>query len=140
VFALELQKDEKILMTQRIAASLGFGLSVCALALISAACSSTSEPSGDVDRGAVSGDAMRIIAEDTDFRPAMLDAGPGSKVTVEIINKDDTSHDFAVESMGLNTGTIDANQIATATFKMPDNAVGFVCTYHDGMTGRIEPR
>jgi plastocyanin len=127
-------------MTQRIASSLALGALVFAFALLSAACSNTSESSGDVDRGEASGDALGIIAEDTEFRPAIFDAEPGNKVTVEIVNKDDSSHDFAVESLGLDTGTIDPNQIATATFTMPDKALEFVCTYHDGMTGRIEPR
>jgi plastocyanin len=127
-------------MTGKTSVSLRLGVFALALVFVGGACSNTSEPTGDVDKGPATADALKIIAEDTEFRPALLQAEVGQEVTVEVTNKDDTVHDFAVESLDLNTGTLDANQIATATFTMPGKAVEFVCTYHDGMTGRIEPR
>jgi plastocyanin len=116
------------------------GIAVVGIALVAAACSGTSEPTGNVASGRAIGDAERIVAVDTAFKPAILEAEAGDEVTLEITNKEDISHDLAVESAGLNTGTIESGDTATATFTMPDSPVDFVCTYHDGMAGRIEPR
>jgi hypothetical protein len=47
-------------------------------------------------------------------------------------------HDFAIESLDLNTGPIEEDAVATATFTAPESGAEFVCTYHSDMTGRIE--
>ncbi len=116
------------------------GIAVVGIALVAAACSGTSEPTGNVASGRAIGDAERIVAQNKAFTPSTLAAKAGDEVTLEISNKDDIPHDLAVESAGLNTGTIESGGSATATFTMPDGSVEFVCTYHDGMAGRIEPR
>jgi plastocyanin len=77
---------------------------------------------------------------DRTFRPSILRLKAGDRVTVEVSNKDDTPHDFAIELMDLNTGIIEPGESATATFTVPESSTEFVCTLHSGMTGRIEVR
>jgi nitrite reductase (NO-forming) len=104
-----------------------------------AACGNSSEPVGSVASGPATGDAAKIQAADGNrFTPATLELPAGEKVTIEITNTDDRAHDFAIEAADLNTGTIEAGAVATATFTVPKGTTEFVCTFHRGMTGTIE--
>src|SRR6266542_2442006 len=110
-----------------------------ALGVALAACSNSSDPVGNVASRPATGDAVKIQAVDGDrFTPATLDLPAGEEVTIGITNADDRAHDFAVETAGLNTGTIQAGAVATATFTVPEGTTEFVCTFHRGMTGTIE--
>lgn len=55
-------------------------------------------------------------------------------------NVDGQAHNFAVESAGLNTGTLEQGDMATATLTPPPGTTTFVCTFHSCMTGTIEAR
>jgi plastocyanin len=55
-----------------------------------------------------------------------------------VTNDDSVAHDFAIESLDLNTGTVSGGEVANATFTVPDRGVEFVCTFHPDMTGRIK--
>ena len=114
-------------------------ITVTALGVALAACSNNSDPVGNVAAGPATGDAAKIEAVDGDrFTPATLELPAGEEVTIEITNTDDRAHDFAIEAAGLNTGTIAAGAVATATFTAPEGTTEFVCTFHGGMTGTIE--
>jgi nitrite reductase (NO-forming) len=114
-------------------------ITVTALGVALAACGNSSDPVGNVASRPATGDAVKIQAVDGDrFTPATLDLPAGEEVTIEITNADDRAHDFAVEAAGLNTGTIQAGAVATATFTVPEGTTEFVCTFHRGMTGTIE--
>jgi nitrite reductase (NO-forming) len=114
-------------------------ITVTALGVALAACSNSSDPVGTVGSGPAAGDAAKIEAVDGDrFTPATLELPAGEEVTIEITNADDRAHDFAIEAAGLNTGTIEAGAVATATFTVPEGNTEFVCTFHSGMTGTIE--
>ncbi|MGH2752479.1 MAG: cupredoxin domain-containing protein [Actinomycetota bacterium] len=115
------------------------GAGIAALGL--AACHS-SEPAGDVARGPGSrGGAIEVAVDgDQEFAPGVLELDAGEEVTIEVTNDDDSAHDFAIESLELNTGPLEAGEVATATFTVPDDDVEFVCTFHSDMTGRIEIR
>jgi nitrite reductase (NO-forming) len=103
------------------------------------ACSNSSDPAGDVATGPATGDAAKIQAADGDrFTPKTLELPAGDKVTIQITNTDDAAHDFAVEAADLDTGTIQAGAVATATFTVPEGTTEFVCTFHRGMTGTIQ--
>jgi|GEM_PF-2374157 len=66
-------------------------------------------------------------------------SGGGSGVIPDAsIHNDGMVHDFAIESLDLNTGPIEEDAVATATFTAPESGAEFVCTYHSDMTGRIE--
>jgi plastocyanin len=104
------------------------------------ACEGSSDPSGNVSAGPARGEAVDVTIEDAAFAPRTLELPAGAEVTVQVRNNDGTTHDFAIESMNLNTGTIDPDGVASATFTVPNRGVKFVCTYHDGMTGRIQAR
>ena len=114
-------------------------ITVTALGVALAACGNTSAPVGKVASGPATGDAAKIQAVDGDrFTPATLELPAGEQVTIEITNADDRAHDFAIEAANLNTGTIEAGAVATATFTVPEGTTEFVCTFHGGMTGTIE--
>jgi nitrite reductase (NO-forming) len=114
-------------------------ITVTALGVALAACSNSSDPVGNVASGPATGDAAKIEAVDGDrFTPATLELPAGEEVTIEITNTDDRAHDFAIEAADLNTGTIQAGAVATATFTAPEGTTEFVCTFHRGMTGTIE--
>ena len=114
-------------------------ITVAALGVALAACSNSSDPVGNVGSGPATGAAAKIEAVDGDrFTPATLELPAGEEVTIGITNADDRAHDFAIEAAGLNTGTIEAGAVATATFTVPEGTTEFVCTFHSGMTGTIE--
>ena len=114
-------------------------ITVTALGMVLAACSNSSDPVGKVAAGSATGDAAKIQAVGGDrFTPKTLELPAGEAVTIEITNADGRAHDFAVEAADLNTGTIRAGAVATATFTVPEGTTEFVCTFHRGMTGTIQ--
>ena len=114
-------------------------ITVTALGMALAACSNSSDPVGKVAAGSATGDAAKIQAVDGDrFTPKTLELPAGEAVTIEITNADGHAHDFAIEAADLNTGTIQAGAVATATFTVPEGTTEFVCTFHRGMTGTIQ--
>lgn len=110
------------------------------IALLLSSCQAESQPSGDVSGGPAPGDAVQLVTEDSAFVPSTLELPAGEEVTIEVTNDDTTPHDFAIESIGVSTGAIDAGDIKTVTFTVPDSETEFLCTLHSGMTGRIEPK
>jgi nitrite reductase (NO-forming) len=114
-------------------------ITVTALGVALAACSNSSDPVGNVASRPATGDAAKIQAADGNrFTPATLELPAGEEVTIEITNTDDAAHDFAIEAADLNTGTIQAGAVATATLTVPEGTTEFVCTFHRGMTGTIQ--
>ena len=114
-------------------------ITVTALGVALAACGNSSDPVGNVASGPATGGAAKLEAVDGNtFTPATLKLPAGEKVTIEITNSDDRAHDFAIEAAGLNTGTIEAGAVATATFTVPEGTTKFKCTFHGGMTGTIQ--
>jgi plastocyanin len=102
------------------------------------ACNPESEPSGDVGTGPAEGEVVSVIAEDTFFEPESLDLTAGETVTVEITNEGSIVHDFSIEELDLNTGTIEPGAVVTATFEVPEGTTKFECTFHHQMEGTIE--
>jgi len=111
-----------------------------AAALLLAACGPDSEASGDVSSGPAGGDAVRIVADDTFFEPETLELTAGETATIEVTNEGSTAHDFAIEELDLNTGTIEAGQVKSATIEVPEGTTKFRCTFHPEMEGSIEAR
>ena len=114
-------------------------LAVGGIALLGLTACNSSEPAGDVAQGAAAAaDSIKVVAAASSFEPETLNLEAGEEVTVEVTNDDDMAHDFAIESLELNTGTIEAGDVANATFTVPDEGIEFVCTFHPDMTGRIK--
>jgi nitrite reductase (NO-forming) len=114
-------------------------ITVTALGVALAACGNSSDPVGTVAAGPATGAAATIEAADGNrFTPATLELPAGEAVTIEITNTDDRAHDFAIEAADLNTGTIKAGAVATASLTVPEGTTEFVCTFHRGMTGTIK--
>jgi plastocyanin len=108
------------------------------MAALLAACGPSSEPLGEVGTGPGGAGAVKIVARDTFFEPESLELTAGEEITVEVTNNGDTAHDFAIEELDLNTGTIEPGTTKTTTFKVPAGTTKFACTYHSGMEGTIE--
>jgi plastocyanin len=123
--------------TSRLRLALGLVATGAATILLSA-CSTGSEPMGDVSQGAAREDAVEIVIDDMAFGPDVLELEPGQEVTVEVSNEDSMPHDFVLQSLDVSTGTIEPGGVATATFTVPPSDTTFVCTIHPDMTGRIE--
>lgn len=122
----------------RIAKRVVLGVAAIVVAgLLLGACMS-SDPSGDVGSGPADGDAIELIAADNRFLPTTIEAKAGDEITVEVENTGDSPHEFQIEELDLNTGTIEPGRTAHATLTVPDGTTEFACAYHDGMKGRIE--
>ena len=115
-------------------------LAVGGVALLGLAACSSSDPVGDVAKGPASNPDATVEMVDGAFEPETLNLKAGDEVTVEVTNTDSMTHDFAIEELDLNTGTVGEDEVATATFTVPDSGVEFVCTFHPDMTGRIKVR
>ena len=86
-------------------------LSVAGLMALGLAACSSAEPAGDVAQGPADGDnVVRIEMTDSKFVPANLELEAGEEVTVEVTNNDSMVHDFAIESLDLNTGPIEEGE------------------------------
>ncbi len=109
-------------------------------AILLVSCAPSSEQEGNVGRGAAPDAATQIVMNDSSFDPDVLELPAGEEVTVQLTNEDGTVHDFEIEALGINTGTIEPGESAYATFVVPEQPVEFVCTLHPAMNGRIEPR
>lgn len=108
------------------------------VAVLLTGCNS-SDPMGNVTMGAAEGEAIAVKAiADQSYDPGTIEVPAGEEVTFEIRNADTETHDFAIESAGLNTGTIQPNATATATLVVPEGTTTFVCTFHEAMRGTIE--
>lgn len=57
--------------------------------------------------GPAEGDAVTIIADDTSFEPTALKLTSGETITVKVTNEGRAVHDFAIDELDLNTGTIE---------------------------------
>jgi plastocyanin len=123
----------------KLGARLALAAAVLA-ALTLVACSPSSEAKGNVSEGKASDASVEITIEHGSFDPDTVDLPAGEEVTIQLTNDDGHAHDFAIEALDINTGTIESGKSAYATFVMPDEPVDFVCTFHSGMEGRIEPQ
>jgi hypothetical protein len=108
--------------------------------LLMAACSSTSAPSGPVSAGPASGDALELRIERGAFTASTLELPAGREIVIQVTNRDNKNHDFAVPSLNLNTGTLVPGGVATARVRTADQSLVFVCTFHGDMVGRLVPR
>jgi plastocyanin len=108
-------------------------------ALLLGACGRAVEAKGNVGKGSAAGNAIEVAAEDNEFKPEVIRAKSGEEVTVEIVNRGSTDHNFVVPEIDLSTGTIQPGEVVTATFVMPDSRTEFVCTFHGGMKGELVP-
>lgn len=114
-------------------------VSLLGLALAGAACGyGPRDASGDVADGPAASDAIQVVAFDNNFDPSAVEVEAGTEVSIEVTNKGDTPHNFVIDGLDLSTGTIDAGEVVTASFTVPEGGVQFECTFHPGMTGKIE--
>lgn len=116
-----------------------FTAAAIAVALLASACGGAAPPaSGDVESGAGAADAPTIVATDNEFDPQSVQVPPGEPVTFTISNEGNSAHNFVIDELDVSSGTIQPGDAVTATFTVPDGGAEFVCTFHGGMTGRIE--
>jgi plastocyanin len=93
--------------------------------------------SGGVSEGRAGAVPVEMVMDERAFVPRALTLSAGERVTFEITNEDNEPHDFAIESVGLNTGVIEPGGATTATIALGEGDTEFVCTLHPEMTGTI---
>lgn len=103
------------------------------------ACAQEVAASGDVTQGAATGDAVKLVALDNEFRSDEIKGRAGEEVTVEVTNNGDAPHNFVIEDLDVSSGTLESDKVATVKFVMPDAKTEFVCTFHGGMKGELVP-
>jgi hypothetical protein len=113
-----------------------FALLAAASAGLALGCASP-QPSANVRNGPAGDGVARIIAEDSFFRPDLVELPTGKHATLEVTNHGDTQHDFSIEELGVSTGVIEPGEAKTITFAAPGGTTVFRCGLHDGMEGTI---
>jgi plastocyanin len=108
------------------------------LTLALSACGSNGGSSREGSIGRSHAEAVELLIDGGSFDPGTLQLSKGEQVTIMIVNNDSTPHDFAIESIDLNTETIEPGDGATVTFTAGEATTEFVCTLHSGMKGRID--
>jgi plastocyanin len=120
------------------------GLSLAALAVISAACSgggsSPAPASPAASDGAPTGGTV-VVAKDIAFSPTTLDVTADEPTTITLDNQDDVPHNIAIKDAA--GATVFKGEIVTKT--QVDNAVPalaagsytFWCEVHPNMTGTL---
>lgn len=98
------------------------------------------ERSGDIRDGAGGPDAVRVVMEDDTFTPESLELPAGTEAEIEIVNDGNAVHDFTIDDLELSSGPMNAGEVATATFTVPEGSTEFRCTIHGGMDGTIVGR
>jgi plastocyanin len=108
---------------------------LAALALVG--CSSTSASLSDASTTADSGNRVVVVMEDASFKTEEITLPEGKGTTIEIVNNDSMPHDFAIEFLDLNAGTVEPRETVFTTVVAAKGTSEFVCTLHPGMKGRI---
>ncbi len=105
---------------------------VLAVAAFVAGCGG-SDYGSSVGQPAAANSAKQIVdMTDSTFAPKAIDAKVGD--TISFVNKDEIAHNATGE--GLESGTIAGG--ATFDFKATTaGTISYVCTFHPGMTGRL---
>lgn len=119
------------------------GLKTLAAALVGTlllgGCGVSLEAAGDIQQGPASTDSIPIEMQDNVFLPEQVRAKPGEEVTLEITNAGKTVHNLVIEDPEVSSGLLEAGDVVTATFVMPQSETQFACTLHRGMVGQLVP-
>ncbi|MBE3597381.1 MAG: cupredoxin domain-containing protein [Limnochordaceae bacterium] len=108
----------------------------------------TASPSGSTAAsGGSSGSSIEVVATDEGgqfkFIPADIEAKPGQPITVKVVNKGPSAHDWAVPDLKVETGQLQTGQEKTLTFQAPSKPgeYNIMCTVPGhaqlGMTGKL---
>ncbi|MGH2821172.1 MAG: cupredoxin domain-containing protein [Actinomycetota bacterium] len=109
--------------------------------LLLAACGGGEEDGGGGAAGGGGGggqaEELEVTIENFQFKPSDLSVPAGAEVTVTVTNEDQDPHTFTAEDDSFDSGNIDGGKSKEVTLTAPDADVGFVCSYHDSMTGTV---
>lgn len=87
------------------------------------------------------GEAIEVTALDNEFDPTEVEV-PEGEVTIRFTNDGTNSHTFTIESLGVDTDTVEPGQSTTVTFDAPTERTEFICKIHyesADMEGFISP-
>ncbi|MEX2588132.1 MAG: cupredoxin domain-containing protein [Actinomycetota bacterium] len=115
------------------------GGAIITAAVLLGACGPSLEAAGNIQQGPASTDSIPVEMQDNVFLPEEVRAKPGEEVALEITNAGRTVHNLVIEDLGISSGLIEAGEVVTATFTMPESKTEFVCTLHRGMVGELVP-
>lgn len=85
--------------------------------------------------GQTGGFAATITMTDNKFSPATLSAKPGAKISV--VNEGKALHDLT-DGKNVDSGDIEAGQSGSVTAPNAAGSYDYKCTYHFGMTGKLD--
>lgn len=111
-----------------------------AATLLLGGCGASLEAAGDIQQGPATTDSIPIEMQDNVFLPEQVRAKPGEEVTLEITNAGDIVHNLVIEDLEVSSGLLEAGDVVTATFVMPQSETQFACTLHRGMVGQLVPQ
>jgi plastocyanin len=117
------------------------GLSMAALLAVGiGGCGLGESAGGNVQDGEAPPDsnAVEVIMRDSLFEPEVIEVPAGTPVTVEIRNDGAENHNFTIQSLNTSTGPMEGGDVKTVTFTPEAGTTEFVCTWHEGMVGRIQ--
>ena len=105
------------------------------------------QPSSTASTAETAGGSIEVVASDDAgqfrFSPDILRVAPNQQVTLRLVNRGASAHDFALPDLGVETGSVDPGQEKTITFTAPSTPgeYRFVCTIpgHEqlGMKGTL---
>lgn len=103
------------------------------------ACGGSLEAAGNIQQGPATTESIKIEMGDNVFLPDTVEAKSGEQVVLEITNAGRTVHNLVIEDPEVSSGLVEAGEVVTATFVMPETKTEFVCTLHRGMVGELVP-
>lgn len=86
------------------------------------------------------GDEAKVELDDYYFEPTVLQAAPGSKVTLELDNEGGVEHNLTIDDQNIDQD-VESGEDAKVTVTIPASGqVSFYCKYHKdrGMAGALE--
>jgi plastocyanin len=116
------------------------GLSLAALAIITAACSGGSA-SSPTPVPSIPADAIVVVAKDLAFQPTEVAAPADEAFTIVLDNQEDLPHNIQVkDSTGADVFTgeiINKGQVSNAIPALAAGSYPFICQVHPDMKGTI---
>lgn len=122
-------------MRKRLALSAAAFAGICLLG----ACGGSLEAAGDIQEGPATTESIKVEMGDNVFLPDTVEAKSGEQIVLEITNGGRTVHNLVIEDPEVSSGLVEAGEVVTATFVMPETKTEFVCTLHRGMVGELVP-
>ncbi len=97
---------------------------------------------GNYGTGDASSGSFDVKLDDNYFRPTVIDAKPGQKVTLELENEGGALHNFQLDSQSIDTDVASGHKQEVTVTIPKSGTLKFVCKYHAslGMVGELKAK